>query len=254
MVNEIQNLFDQYLSWLKDKTVFRQVKDWCEITTPYLDRHNDYLQIYVKSDNGGYILTDDGYIIDDLKQSGCKFESKSRQDLLEMTLNGFGIQLEKDVLQTRASKENFALKKHDLIQAMLAINDMFYLAQPVVESLFREDVTAWLDIHEIRFTPNVRFTGKSGFDHTFDFVIPKSKIYPERIIRAINQSNKEKAQSTIMAWFDTKEVRPSDARAYVFLNDTEQELSNSILDALKNYEVKPVLWSHRDDVQEELAA
>lgn len=56
MINEIQNLLDQYLAQLMDKTALRQVKDWIEITTPYLDRHNDYLQIYVKRENSGYIL------------------------------------------------------------------------------------------------------------------------------------------------------------------------------------------------------
>ena len=31
-----------------------------------------------------------------------------------------------------------------LLQAMLAVNDMFYLAVPMVASLFYEDVVAWL--------------------------------------------------------------------------------------------------------------
>ena len=71
MINEIQKLLDQYLVWLRDKTALRQVEGWIEITTPYLDRHNDYLQIYVKRQNGGFILTDDGYTIDDLKLPMC---------------------------------------------------------------------------------------------------------------------------------------------------------------------------------------
>src|SRR3990172_5232136 len=89
MMDEIQRLLDQYIAWLKDKTILRQVKDWVEITTPYLDRHNDYLQIYAKCQNGGYILTDDGYVLEDLEQSGCKLESAKRQALLKITLNGF---------------------------------------------------------------------------------------------------------------------------------------------------------------------
>jgi len=44
MINEIQKLLDQYLAWLKEKTTLSQVKDWIEITTPYLDRHNDICQ------------------------------------------------------------------------------------------------------------------------------------------------------------------------------------------------------------------
>jgi len=70
MIDEIQTLLNQYLAWLKDKTALRQVKEWIEITTPYLDRHNDYLQIYVKRENSGFFLTDDGYTIEDLK---CSF-------------------------------------------------------------------------------------------------------------------------------------------------------------------------------------
>ncbi len=50
----------------------------------------------------------------------------------------------------------------------------------MVLSLFYEDVVTWLDLHEIRYTPKVKFTGKSGFDHLFDFVIPKSRSSPER--------------------------------------------------------------------------
>ncbi len=136
MIKDIQKLLDQYLVWLKDKTQLRQLDDWIEITTPYLDRHNDYIQIYAKKENNGYLLTDDAYTINDLEQSGCKLQSPKRQALLNMTLNGFGIQLHNKALQVNASPGNFALRKHNLVQSILAVNDMFYLAAPMIESLF----------------------------------------------------------------------------------------------------------------------
>jgi len=165
MINEIQKLLNEYLNWLSDKTMLRQIDKWVEITTPYLDRHNDYLQIYAKQENGRYLLSDDGYIIQDLIQSGCKLDSKKRKDLLQITLNGFGVQLKDNVLTLYATPSNFALQKHNLIQAMLAVNDLFYLAAPVVENLFLEDVTSWLDLHDIRYIHNVKFTGATGYDH-----------------------------------------------------------------------------------------
>lgn len=254
MIEEIQNLIDNYLRWLKDKTVLRQVKDWVEITTPYLDRHNDYLQIYAKRQNGGYLLTDDGYVLEDLQQSGCKLESSKRQALLRITLNGFGVQANEGRLEIHASPDNFALRKHNLIQAMLAVNDLFYLAVPMVASLFYEDVVVWLELHEIRYTPKVKFTGKSGLDHLFDFVIPKSRKYPERILHTINRPNRNTAEVLAFSWIDTKEVRPPDSRAYAFLNDSEQTISMSVVDALRNYAVNPILWSAREAVRQELAA
>jgi hypothetical protein len=254
MIEEIQNLIDNYLRWLKDKTVLRQLKDWVEITTPYLDRHNDYLQIYAKRQDGGYLLTDDGYVLEDLEQSGCKLESSKRQALLRITLNGFGVQANEGRLEIRASPDNFVLRKHNLIQAMLAVNDLFYLAVPIVASLFYEDVVAWLELHEIRYTPKVKFTGKSGLDHLFDFVIPKSRKYPERILHTINRPNRNTAEVLAFSWIDTKEVRPPDSRAYAFLNDSDQTISTSVMDALRNYDVNPILWSTREVVRQELAA
>lgn len=254
MIYEVQRLLDDYLAWLKDKTTLRQLDEWIEITTPYLDRHNDCIQIYAKKDDAGYLLTDDGYIITDLEQSGCKLDSRKRQELLQLTLNGFGAQLRHNALEVHASPENFALRKHNLIQAMLAVNDMFYLAMPMVASIFYEDVVAWLDMHDVRYTPNVKFTGKSGYDHVFDFVIPKSRRQPERIIKAINRPNRDTAQVVAFSWIDTKEVRSPDSKAFALLNDSEHAVSGTVLDALRNYNVTPVPWSQRDQVQQELAA
>ena len=254
MIDEVQKLLDQYVAWLKDKTALRQIKDYVEITTPYLDRHNDHLQIYAKRENGGYLLSDDGYVVGDLRLSGCELESRKRQDLLRLTLNGFGVQLDGDALSVHASRDNFALRKHNLVQAMLAVNDLFYLAVPTVASLFLEDVASWLSLHDIRFTPKVKFTGKSGYDHLFDFVIPASKKEPERILQAINRPNRDTAQAIAFGWIDTKDVRPPNSRAYAFLNDSDVTPSAAVVDALKSYDVHPVLWSGRENVREQLAA
>jgi len=254
MIAEIQKLLDQYAAWLKDKTTLRQVKDWIEVTTPYLDRHNDYLQFYAKRQNGGYLLTDDGYIIEDLEQSGCTLNTPKRQALLKTTLNGFGVRLNNEALEIQASPENFALRKHSLIQAMLSVNDMFNLASPMVSSLFYEDVVTWLDLYEIRYTPKAKFSGKSGYDHLFDFVIPKSSKQPERILQTVNRPSRDTAQSVAFSWIDTKEVRPPNSKAYALLNDAERAIVPGVLDALRNYDVIPVPWSEREKVREDLAA
>jgi Domain of unknown function DUF1829/Domain of unknown function DUF1828 len=170
-----------------------------------------------------------------------------------MTLNGFGVRMNKDALEVHASPENFPARKHNLIQAILAVNDLFYLASPVVASLFLEDVVAWLDANNIRYTPKVKFTGISGFDHLLNFVIPKSSHRPERIVQAINRPTRDNAEAFIYAWNDTRQVRPTESRAYAVLNDIEQSISPGVLDAFRNYQIQPVQWSHRDEVVPELA-
>ena len=253
-MDEIKSLMDNYIEWLRGKTTLRQVDDWVEITTPYLDRHNDYLQIYAIRKNGSYVLTDDGYILGDLEQSGCKLESPKWMALLHTTLNGFGVKLAGSAIEVEASKENFALKKHNLLQAMLAVNDMFYLASPMVSSIFYEDVVAWLDQNEIRYITNVKFTGKSGLDHHFDFVIPKSKKQPDRFLQAINRPSRDEALAAVFAWLDIRDMRTADSKAFAILNDSEREISSSVREALERYEVRPFTWSRREAAVPELTA
>jgi hypothetical protein len=255
-LRDIENLLADYRAWLKDKTTLREVNgSWVEITTPYLDRHNDALQIYARAENGGYVLTDDSYTMHDLEASGCKLDSEKRRDLLKMTLNGFGVQLNNEALEVHASTENFPARKHNLVQAILAVNDLFYLAKPYVAGLFLEDVINWLDANSIRYTPSVKLPGKSGFDHLFDFVIPKSAhAQPERILRAINRPDRNNAEAFLHAWSDTREVRSAESKAYAVLNDEEQSIPGGVLDAFRSYQIRPVPWSDRAQVVAELAA
>lgn len=133
-IDKIKKLLEDYREWLYNKTYIREIdKDWIEITTPYLDRHNDYIQIYTRKQDNGYIIIDDGYIIEDLQQSGCNLETPKRKMLLTQTLNGFEVKNEDGILQVDADIDNFAMKKHSLIQAMLAINNLFCFVSSMEE-------------------------------------------------------------------------------------------------------------------------
>ena len=252
-MNDINHLIDGYYKWLKDKTAWQSLKDWVKITTPYLDRHNDYISIYLKQEGDQYILTDDGYTIEDLLQSGCSIDSPKRQKFLEVTLNGFGVKKDGDSIIVRTNTQNFALSKHNLIQAILAINDMFYMAKSNISSLFYEDVQSWLDKSDIRYYERVTFIGNSGYPRHFDFLINKSRNAPERILQTVNHPGRNKADNIIFEWLDTKGVRPANAKAYAIVNDNEEKVPNTFIDALRSYEIKPILWSNRDEVLSELS-
>lgn len=256
MIAEKYKLKERYLAWLRDEISIREIDEWLEVTSPFLDRHNDYMQIYIKRDDSGYLLTDDGYTINDLEMCGCNLDSPRRQSLLAMTLRGFGVQHNEQTkeLFVSAASENFALRKHSLLQAMLAVNDLFYLASPHVRSFFLEDVESWLEASSIRFTPRVKFTGRTGYDHHFDFVIPKSRHEPERVLLSINHPDRGSVERSLFAWDETKGKRSLESRAYAILNDNDRTVSSSVLEAFRNYDVRPVPWSDRESVREELAA
>ena len=186
---ECEQLIEDYVKWLRKGLSIESLEKACELTTPFLDRHNDHLQIYAVKQNGKIVLTDDGYILSDLRTSGVELTTQKRREVLESVLNGFGVRLEGNQLMVEASQRNIGHRLHILIQAMLAVNDMFVMAQPRVASFFWEDVRSFLDQHDVRYSPRVKIAGRSGFDHAIDFLIPKSKIHPERLIQTINAPN-----------------------------------------------------------------
>jgi hypothetical protein len=157
-------------------------------------------------------------------------------------------------ITVKTKQDSFALRKHNLIQAILAVNDLFYLARASVESFFFEDVALWMDDSDIRYTQRVKFSGRTGYDHLFDFVVPKSKKEPERILRVVNNPAKDQANAVILSWVDTKEARPSNSVAYAVLNDKGRTISDGVVEALKNYDITPLPWSQRDEFRERLAA
>ena len=254
MLKDCNDLVNDYIGWLRHRVTVEDINGVCEITTPFLDRHNDRLQIYVKRSDNELILTDDGYTIADLRLSGCEFTTEKRRQILHSILNGFGVQLDADELFVSAKPDNFPKKKHNLIQAMLSVNDLFVLARPIVANIFKEDVERYLHLNDIRYTQSVNFIGRSGFSHFFDFVIPASRAKPERILRAINRPIRSNISSLIFSWGDTKGIRAEDSTAYGVLNDIEYSVNPDLISALRQYGIKDLLWSQRDKYIDELAA
>lgn len=254
MVTEIETLVAEYSRWLREQFTCREIGEWTEITTPFLDRHNDYLQVYARRSGDGFELTDDGYVIADLAMSGCELDTAHRSALLAETLSGFAVTRDGEALVVRASAASFAQRKHDLIQAMLSVGDLFCLAQPMVKSLFMEDVRQWLDLRDVRNASGVVRVGRSGFNHRFHFLVPKSRREPERYVQTFARPDKQGATGFIFSWMDTDATRPADSRAYVLLNDTESRVPPDVVSALSSYGIRGIGWTERDQIADELAA
>lgn len=246
-------LVDDYLKWLKSNMSQEVLNNGIiEITTPFLDKNNDYTQIYVEKKDDKLTLSDYGYTISELLMIGIDTNSPKRRDIIKTILNRFGIKLIDDKLTVDTTLKNYPMAKHNLLQAMLAIDDLFYLSRPNVVSVFTEEIESFFEKNDIYYMSNVSFIGIAGYTHNYEFTLQRSKNNPERLIKAANNLTKSMTESILFAWDDTRAVRKEDSVLYTFINDSNK-ISDKYISALENYGVSPIIWSKRDEYLNKLA-
>jgi len=243
---DIQKMINDYTNWLKNEITYNNYGEYIELTTPYFDRFNDYLQIYVKQDAAGKItLTDDGYIIGNLLSSGVSFRSGSKRKwLLDKIIRNYSLQLVDNAITVTASSHDFPQKKHSMVQAMLAIDDIYEVSQENVKNFFIDDIQFFLDTNEIYYSKDFSLIGKTGSLYTYEFHFQRTKNMQERFCKVINKMKESNRNLTIFNWIDTQEKRNNEGRLIVLLND-EYHINTFDIDALKNYDIEPVLFSQR---------
>jgi hypothetical protein len=249
---ETKVLIDSYMSWFKEEIKLEEIEGACEITTPFLDRHNDYIVIYLEQTDGGFLLTDDGETLADLSLSGVEI-TPLRNQILKVMLNGFGVKRENDELVVTGEPKNFPKRKHNLVQAILAVNDMFMLSRTTVRGLFLETVQAYLKKQEVHFASRIPLKGKSGLDHTFDFHIAPTVDKPEYLIQAIGSPERQTIIGRVLfPYEDLKGTRTTSVVIIAFLND-EKRVSSDLKASIRNVGCEPVLWSEREKILPKLA-
>ena len=163
----------------------REFENRVEITTPCLDRHNDYIQVWVNRDLSEYYISDGGYTLIDLSASGCDIKCPSRVERIDTIARRLDVQLDGQSLEVRTDKRHCSVRMHQLIQAMLVIGNLFYSDSNVDNEPFELSVRIWLDSLSVQYESPVTYTGKSGFDHRFHVVISDASSRAKQVVVAV---------------------------------------------------------------------
>jgi len=253
---EIDDLLESYYTWLKNNTEIVHDKDsgWHAISTPFTGIFNDMIEIYIKIENEKILLSDDGNTTDNLDSIGVNLSrSSSRRKILDAILLNFGVKLEKGEIRCECNINDFPKRKHLFLQALIEINDMFMLSVQRIASVFKEDVEKYLDEIDVVVTKDLKFTGISGIDFNFDFVVAGKR--QEKILRAVNYLNKTTLTTFLYAWGDVapvrKKISKKDISAIAIINNENRPIKPEYLEALRIKDADYILWterSHEDNI------
>ena len=245
----IDEYLNDYYKWIKDNTFVKsdEITGWSVITTPFLSQFNDPIEIYAKKEEGKIYLSDDGETLRNLELYGINLNrSDKKKKLLSKILFNYGIYLkekEKELISI-ATKSEFPQKKHNLLSAIIEINDMQNFNSNSVINLFKDDVKDFLNDKQILNTPKFIASGSTGINYTFDFLLPKFD--KEIIIKTMNSLNTSNVPTFLYSWEDVKENRKKesdkDLKGLAIIND-KQECKTEFLEAIKSKGADYILWS-----------
>ncbi len=249
-MNWLVEHMQQYFNWVKQKTTVFQGhnSDWMVIETPLIGAFNDKITLYAKQEAQGITLSDDGETLRNLELSGAAIgRSPQRKEILGRILANYGVKLSQEELRVHAGPTNFPQSKHNLLQAILEINDLHILAKHHVASVFREDVMGYLDEQQILYTPQFIARGNTGLEFTFDFQIAGRT--EEKILHSFNSLNKQNVTTFLYGLEDIRESREKTTRkklrSLALVNDVEREIDPQYTDALTVKGADLIYWSAR---------
>ncbi len=232
---------DDYLKYIQKFLSIRNLKSSSEINLPLFDRHGDQITVYIQKNSDGYLISDDGYAINDLLDSGLTLTAK-RKESIQSLCQMNGIEWHENELTIQTTKSKLVNSVHSFGQALLQIVDMYMTSQSRVQSFFYEDVQKLLDENKIHYLKSMEVKGRSGLSQGIDFSFQSSETKPERLCITVNHATKEKAMSSAFIWEDIKDNRDPGTQFIVIVND-ENPVFSDFTEVLKEYGADSVMYS-----------
>ncbi|MXZ18650.1 MAG: DUF1828 domain-containing protein [Rhodothermaceae bacterium] len=244
MIDSFQSLQNRYWDWVRGQRLIQDLGGIYEITTPYLDRFNDCVQIYARMLEADKILiTDGGGTLEDLALLGHSLSSDKWTDVIREILNGFNVSMDaKDrSLYAECSIEDFPVTAHNVIQTVLAIIDLGYMSTSLKvtrQAPFRNRVKrefAFFENWEIADNP--RFTGRSGVPRKFNFMVNNTTV-----IQCFASITKQGSDAFVCSWLDADQ-ESEHIRCSALIQDVQGQSIDTPCAIMKYYDIKPVVAS-----------
>ena len=79
LLAEAKRLVRDYGAWLNEGFDVKLEGDYAVISTPFLDPHNDEIELYVRKEGDSLVLTDRGSTLSDLESSGLDVSTEKEE-------------------------------------------------------------------------------------------------------------------------------------------------------------------------------
>jgi len=243
-----ENLKQVYLNWINQSNYTDLNNNWIEIKTPFTDFTGSYIYLFAKENNGKYYLTDYGNILNELDMHNIQIKGQ-RKKLLKKTLLNQKCDIGKnnDIYIEFSDINDFPKYKHQLIQSLINISDLFLTSKSNVKNLFIFDVMEFLDKNEISYSSQpYTLKGQSKLANNFDLNIGqiKKRNIPTLHTRILNQVTDNTLKSLIFAVNDLF-LSKNEKIATILNNDIK--INKDDIKILRNANIEVIDWKYHTE-------
>ena len=253
----VDKIIENYMQFLKERMFYREVDDgWQAITTPFLDMYNDAIEIYCKiEDEQKIIFSVGGETLNKLELTGITFNRRSkRKRILESILLNYGVNVRNEEIFVEVEDmRKVASAKHNLLQAIIEISDMYMLPTNVNEGAktFNDKVQKYFRDNKVVVTPKFSAKSKAGLEFTFDFQI--AGLDTEILVETFNTITTSNLAVCLLSYESIKEIREEisgkEIKSISIINDEYTEIKPEYLNTFRDKNIEPILWTDRNQFE-----
>ncbi|MDN7144400.1 DUF1828 domain-containing protein [Liquorilactobacillus mali] len=184
---ETKEWISQYTEWLNQNYTIQNLEQGDEITTPFTNTIGDNIRIYVKPLKDNLIeLSDDGNTLNDLDLMGIDMTTSTRNKLLVNVLNQYNIKKNDDILKTESTPQNFPIKKQELLQTLLRVDDLFMTKKSLATDIFLQEVLSYFEENNFGGLPDYSLDGNTGNNYRYNYALGPTKKRPLTLFQIMN--------------------------------------------------------------------
>lgn len=251
---ECNAVVSKCLEWLGEGFSAQYLGGDCVVTTPFLDRRNDHIQIRVRKRDGRYVISDGGTTMPDMVDGGFSLRKTVNKELVAYITSGYGVQLDDKAnsLGVEADDTNVGQRMNFLLQAIMAMNSNVpvpALPKITAPEKFKGMVISHLRSKKISIKDIKKVPGTSGYRYNMETVFRNSDSSSTRYFKAFHSPDKRSVKEFLFQLEDVHQYNGGNGirKSIAVLNDEKKPDCESEINALEQYGVAHALWMKRDD-------
>ncbi len=239
---------DRYIKSLSGNFRCLPLERRLRIVTPYLYPDNDLIEVFVEEPAQGRIrVTDLGETLRHLHSQAFEVSgTPKRKHMVETIAAGVGVDVVRGELVKEGTVDAIGELLFDVIGAARGVSDLIYTSRTYEPPTFVQEVSKFLEEHQVEYESEVKLTGVSGKIYTVDFRLVRANKYLHAFSPRQIGGLQPVVNRVLRIWYDCNGRLGRDAKVSL-LNDIDFEWRQpevALLGSVSNVGY----WSRREDL------